>query len=456
MDIGSQCISKDCVSVLPSGGRSLCVPATPPSGEVCFQISRSRSNSGRCLSPRLEEVEEFHSAPCEPSSSGNKEDPGRGSISSGGGTELAQHALVPTISTDVGGLPPASSSVQVPFIPTIRPSGSPPSVGNPQPDCMASIRRRFETAGFSPDVIKVLLSSWSESTKKRYAGPWRAWAEWCAMRGWCPFSAPVTSVLLFLASLLKEKDLEYRTIAVYRYAISQTHDLVDSVPLGELPIVSKFMKGVFRTKPPKPKYCSSLNVAKVLDFLRNQEPLDKLSLKLLTFKLTVLLAITTSARAHQLAALDLDFSLVMEDAWEFTIPEHVKNSRPGHPPRKFYLPSFPQDNAICVVRVLRAYTLRTGNIRKARKLLISYIPPYDSVSSQTVSRWLAQAIHLAGIPLEFTGHSNRSASTSAAAAAGLSLDLIVEAGDWSSARVFEKHYHKRPDRTAFVHAVLNS
>ena len=311
MDIGSQHISKDCVSVLPSGGRSLCVPAIQPSGEVCFQISRSRSNSGRCLSPRLEEVEEFHSPPCEPSSSGSKEDPGRGSISSGGGTELAQHALVPTISTDVGGLPPGSSSVQVPFIPTIRPLGSPPSVGNPQPDCMASIRRRFETAGFSPDVIEILLSSWSESTKKRYAGPWRAWAEWCAVRGWCPFSAPVTSVLLFLASLLKEKDLEYRTIAVYRSAISQTHDLVDSVPLGELPIVSKFMKGVFRTKPPKPKYCSSWNVAKVLDFLRNQELLDKLSLKLLTFKLTVLLALTTSARAHELAALDLDFSLVM-------------------------------------------------------------------------------------------------------------------------------------------------
>ena len=107
-----------------------------------------------------------------------------------------------------------------------------------------------------------------------------------------------------------------------------------------------------------------------------------------------------------------------EDAWEFTIPEHVKNSRPGHPPRKFYLPSFSQDNAIWVVRVLRAYTLRTGNIRKARKLLLSSIAFHDSVSSQTVSRWLAQAIHLAGMALEFTGHSTRSASTSAAAAAG--------------------------------------
>ncbi|CAB3995225.1 Hypothetical predicted protein [Paramuricea clavata] len=111
------------------------------------------------------------------------------------------------------------------------------------------------------------------SIKKRYAGFWRAWAEWCTMRGWCPFSAPVTSVLSFLAGLLKEKDLEYRTIAVYISVISQTHDPMDSVPL----------------------------------------------------------AFTTSARAHELAALGLDFSLVKEDAWEFSIPEQVKNSKPGHP-----------------------------------------------------------------------------------------------------------------------------
>jgi hypothetical protein len=152
----------------------------------------------------------------------------------------------------------------------------------------------------------------------------------------------VTAVLSFLASWLKEKDLEYRTIAVYRSAISRTHHPIDSVPLGELPIVSKFMKGIFRAKPPKPKYCSSWNVAKVLDFPRNQEPLDQVPLKMITFKLTALLALTTSARAHELAALDIYFSLVMEEASEFTIPEHVNNSRPGHPLRKFYLPSFPQ------------------------------------------------------------------------------------------------------------------
>ena len=382
--------------------------------------------------------------------------PGGQSDSIGDSTQLAQPTLVPTVSTDVGRLPSPAAYVEVSVIPSLRLTSPPSPVGNPQPDCMAGIRRRFETAGFSSDVVEILLSSWSESTRKRYADPWRTWADWCSDRGWCPLSAPVTAVLSFLASLLKDRDLEYRNIAVYRSAISQTHDPIGSVALGELPVVSRFMKGVFKAKPPKPKYYSAWNVARVLDFLKDEEPPEKIPLKMLTLKLTVLLALTTAARAHELACLDLDFGLAKMEAWEFTIPEHMKNSRPGHPPRKFYLPAFSQDTTICVVRVLEAYTQRTASIRKARKLLVSYIAPYDSVSSQTISRWLTQIIHMAGIPLEFTGHSTRSASTSTATAAGVPLDLIVEAGDWSSAKVFEKHYHKRPDRTAFAQAVLDT
>ena len=75
---------------------------------------------------------------------------------------------------------------------------------------------------------------------------------------------------------------------------------------------------------------------------------------MLTFKVTILLALASAARAHELAALDLDYSLAKEESWEFTIPEHVKNSRLGHPPRKIFLPAFPQDTAICVVRTLVA------------------------------------------------------------------------------------------------------
>lgn len=68
------------------------------------------------------------------------------------------------------------------------------------------------------------------------------------MRGWCSFSVTVTAALIFLFGILKDKVLEYRTIAVSKPVIP--NDPIDLETLGTLPIVSRFMRGVFRTKPP--------------------------------------------------------------------------------------------------------------------------------------------------------------------------------------------------------------
>jgi len=49
---------------------------------------------------------------------------------------------------------------------------------------------------------------------------------------------------------------------------------------------------------------------------------------------------------------------------------------------------------------------------------------------------------MAGIDTKtFTGHSIRSASTSAGVATGLSLSEINRAAGWSNARTFQKHYN---------------
>ena len=129
-------------------------------------------------------------------------------------TKLAQQAMVRTASTDAGGSPTASSNLKAPAIPAIRPGSRTPPVGNLQTGGLASIRSRFETEDFSSTVVDILFSSWSESIKERYSGPWRAWADWCTAREWCPLSEPIKAVLEFLSDLLN--NLEYRTIAVYK------------------------------------------------------------------------------------------------------------------------------------------------------------------------------------------------------------------------------------------------
>jgi integrase len=64
--------------------------------------------------------------------------------------------------------------------------------------------------------------------------------------------------------------------------------------------------------------------------LSSLEPQEDLSLKVLTLKLTSLLALTSGARAHEIAALDCNHLSKKADSMEFIIPTHVKNSRPYH------------------------------------------------------------------------------------------------------------------------------
>ena len=221
-------------------------------------------------------------------------------------------------------------------------------------------------------------------------------------------------------------DLEYRTTALYKSAISQAHDPIGSTQLGSLPVVSRFMKNVFKNKPPKPKYCSTWKVGTALSFLGTIEPLQKLTVRQLSYKTILLLALTSAARAHELSALDLACSLKKEGTWEFSPPTHVKTSRPGHPARKIFLSCLPFQIFLISVE-------RTRDLRKSSQLLVSLIAPHKAISSQSVSRWLTRALRMAGIELGYSGHSTRGASTSVAAAGGLSVDIILEAADWASA-----------------------
>ena len=267
----------------------------------------------------------------------------------------------------------------------------------------------------------------------------------------------MTNFLSFLASLVNDHNLKYRTVRVYASAISQTHDLVGSLPLGELPVVKKFMKGVFRRIPPEPKICHTWQVQTVLDYMSSMGPVEGLTLKLLSLKLALLLALTSAARAHELKALNLDFVTRKEESWKFQLASHVKTSRPGHKSRCFLFKAFPGDPQLCIIKTLTEYTKRTASLRKSSQLLVSFIAPFDAISTDSVSRWIRQMLSLAGIDLAFTSHSTRSAATSAAAEAGLPIEHILEAADWASAKTFEKYYHKpTEDKSDFALSILQS
>ena len=74
---------------------------------------------------------------------------------------------------------------------------------------------------------------------------------------------------------------------------------------GKHAVTTKFMKGIFKLNPPKPKNVVTWDVKLVLDVLRKKTN-SNISLKDLTLKCLMLLALSTGQRAQTLAALDLN------------------------------------------------------------------------------------------------------------------------------------------------------
>ena len=114
-----------------------------------------------------------------------------------------------------------------------------------------------------------LVSAWRNQTSSSYESAWRLWGSWCSQQEIDPFSASVQHVVNFLASLFADGK-EYRTINVYRCALSMTLPKVEGLNVGQHPVVGQVMKGIFQRKPPLPRYSrysATWDVSKVLIFI---------------------------------------------------------------------------------------------------------------------------------------------------------------------------------------------
>ena len=198
VDASAGCLSGHSGSLLCSGDRPICLALELSAASLCVTTSRPQCFSSGCLSTGLEPVEEFHPPTSGAIASNSSESEKRQSNRPTSSPRLARSTMVRSDSTDADRYTVPTSQGEVTAVSAFQPRGISPSVAFSQSDCMADIGSDYQAAGFPEEVTNVLLASWSQSTKKRYQGPWRAWSNWCSSRGLCPFSASVTDVLTFL------------------------------------------------------------------------------------------------------------------------------------------------------------------------------------------------------------------------------------------------------------------
>jgi integrase len=211
--------------------------------------------------------------------------------------------------------------------------------------------------------------------------------------------------------------------------------------VGDHPLVKGAMSGVDIKRPPQPKYCVIWDVENVLDFLRKLPKDEELSLKMLTHKTAMLLALATVSRGSELKMMDIKFMAESETKLVFHYSQPPKHFRKkGVSPKPLEIMT--SGMSLCPVNTTKNYILRTAILRGENTgLFIATVKPYRPVTRATIGRWLKEILKSSGVNVEtFKGHSTRSASSTGAFAKGASIKDIMERGNWSNASTWQRFY----------------
>ena len=153
--------------------------------------------------------------------------------------------------------------------------------------------------------------------------------------------------------------------------------LPGSVHFGSHPLVTRFIKGVFETRPSVPRYKEIWDVNSVLKILATWTLGVELSLRDMSWKLTTLLALLSGQGVQTLKPLTLTSMTLTANRCVFMIDTPLKTTRPGKHLGRIEFLAYEPDRNLCVVQHLQAYIDRTSHLRgETDQLLIGYQKPH--------------------------------------------------------------------------------
>ena len=299
--------------------------------------------------------------------------------------------------------------------------------------------------GYNIDVktLQFFKHTWRPSTRKCYITHINRWALWAIENNVKVLDPPLAAVLKYLRMYF-EKGVGYGAINAARCALSLILPRAQGNTIGEHFLVKWFCKSCHEQRPPQPRYDSFWNVKVVLDWVVSISHNSDLSLKLLSYKLTILLLLVSSQRGQTILNLNTDRMTVEDKMVTFKMKVLLKHNQLGQPLDSIRFHAYTSEKKLCVVRTIKSYLFRTKEIRKNNtQLLLSYIGPHEPISRATLARWTINVLKLAGIDVEkYKAHSTRGASASSAQAMGANLNAIMRNASWRDTQSFAKFYHK--------------
>nr|CAH7749767.1 unnamed protein product [Callosobruchus chinensis] len=175
-------------------------------------------------------------------------------------------------------------------------------------------RRALEKRQVPNEALDICMASVTNSTLKQYNSALKLWWEYCIDNNLEIFSVTQIDVLKFLSSQF-HRGCSHGTLSSYRSAIGQITG--EEVLQGLL--LKRFFKGIYNLRPNQPKYDSIWDPSIVLDFIEKWNN-DTLNLRDLTFKLTILLLLSTGQRVQTIANIEVFNIVNSSDGISIKIP----------------------------------------------------------------------------------------------------------------------------------------
>jgi site-specific recombinase XerD len=319
------------------------------------------------------------------------------------------------------------------------------------------MRQAYVNRGFSEGVTGIMVASCAASTQTQYKVYLVTWDAYLKTNNVDSTNLSLNDVLEYFLQLYNS-GLGYSSINTARSALSLYVKPIEGYSIANHPIVIRFLKGIFKQRPSLPRYTEIWDVNILLKYIQDLPCNEDLSISLLTYKLVSLLSLTTAQRVQTINSILLSNVSYNNNIMYIRVTKMLKTSRSGVPQPVLCLPLY-NNSKLCVQATFETYLKHTLGYRNHDDLLLSISKSYKPVSNQTVSRWLKEMLHLAGIDInKFKAHSYRSASTSEAYAEGVHIDEIFSQAGWSNNSIcFAKFYNRSIDTNVhnYSYTVLN-
>lgn len=174
---------------------------------------------------------------------------------------------------------------------------------------------------------------------------------------------------------IQSKKLGYSALGTTRSALSSVIT-VDGLKAGEHPLISQFMSGVFNRKPTFPRHVQTWDPQPVLNHLKGYPDIKEMTLKQLTLKMTMLMALVTAQRTQTLRLLSIQDMHVKPGEYSFQIMSLLKQTSASGGKRRHLQPvifeKYEHDSSLCVFTLLEEYVIRSAQLRGSSSILNCY------------------------------------------------------------------------------------